>query len=308
VTVPAEPDGMVPLLRYGSYTVTFERSGAPFDVQSAVRVAALASIPSALGLGRPWAVRVQDGIVSVPEPSHRATVDALVTRIEDGTLDTRALRSQSRTLVSWSGWARLRADRPAGPELLGESLGRYVAVNRLAWAASIAVEPLAARYRAFLSDRLGGAGEEERQRLYLDSLIMPGSSYMLRSALGEGESLWPAPEIGERELAEAVALAEVGHRRGEAAQRDLATVLGQDDARRAVAYVSALTDLVHLTEDKNAGRHACGNALFGGAAGRAAIAALLHLDDPPSDAEAAVGAVVDLVGQDLAAGLGHRDD
>jgi hypothetical protein len=308
-TPPVAPDGMVPLLRYGLYTVTFERAEAAFDVQSAVRVAALASVPSALGLGPPWNVRVKDGVVSVPEVSLRATVDALVSRIEDGVLDTRALRSQSRSLVSWSGWARLHADRSAVDSgLLEEALHRYVAVNRLAWAGSIGVEPLAMRYRDFLRDRLDGTDEEERQRLYLDSLIMPGSSYMMRSALGEGVSLWPAPDVGEHELEAAVALGKLGRRRGEEAQRVLATRLGQHDARRAAEYVSALTDLVHLTEDKNTGRHACGNTLFGSATGRAAVAALLHLDDPPPDPEAAVDAVLQALGRDVDGGLGYRDD
>jgi phosphohistidine swiveling domain-containing protein len=310
LTLPAPPattDGMVPLLQYGLYTTTFERTEAAFDVQTVVRVAALASIPSAFGLGAPWNVTVRDGVVSVPEASHRATVDALVSRIEDCALDTRTLRSQSRSLVSWPGWARLRADRGASDsELLGAGLSRYVAVNRLAWAASLGVEPLATRYRAFLWDRLGGSDEEERQRLFLDSLIMPGSSYMLRSALGEESSLWPTPDVGDGELAAAVALAELGRRRGEAAQGDLASLLGQRDASRAAEYVSALTDLVHLTEDKNTGRHACGRALFGSDAQRAAIAAHLHLDEAPSDPAAAVGAVLHALEGDLDAGLGHR--
>jgi hypothetical protein len=88
----------------------------------------------------------------------------------------------------------------------------------------------------------------------------------------------------------------------------LATLLGEQDARRADRYVSSLTDLVHLTEDKNAGRHACGDALFGSDRGRAAVAELLHLHDPPADPEAAVGAALDVLGRDLAAGLGYRDD
>jgi phosphohistidine swiveling domain-containing protein len=293
VLTPPAPDEMVPILQFGLFTAAFERTEAAFDAETAVRVAALASVPSAFELGPPWNVEVKDGLVLLPETSLRVTVDALVSRIEDGVLSTRTLRSQSRSLVSWPGWARLLADRgPPDSGLLGAGLSRYAELNRLTWAARMSLEPLATRYRAFLWDRLGGTDAEERQRLFLDSLIMPGSSYILRSGLGEGASLWPAPDVGEGELAAAVALAGLARGRREAAHGDLVNRLGQDHARRAAEYVSALTDLVHLTERKNTDLHACGRALFGSDAKRAGVAALLRLDEVPSDLAAAVRTVL----------------
>jgi phosphohistidine swiveling domain-containing protein len=297
---PAPPHGMRPVLQFGVFTAAFERTDVTFDVETALRIAALASVPSAFGLGAPWQVDIENGVVLVPEASFRETVDALVSRIEAGAVDTGTLRAESRSLVTWSGWARLLAG-PSPPDsaLLGAGVTRYAALNQLTWAASVSLEPLATRYRSFLWDRLGSADEEERQQLFLDSLIVPGASYILQSGLGDGQSLWRTGKLGEGDLATAAALAKLAPRRRETAQHGLARLLGETEAHRAAGYVLSLTDLVHLTERKNTDLHACGRALFASDANRGVVAALLRLDDAPPDPAAVVGAALAALERDL---------
>ena len=223
-------------------------------------VAALASVPAAFGVGSALDVEIRDGRVLVRRDRLRAVVAALSDRIEGGVVDTGGLRARFERLVS-----------PGDGDALEADLGRYAEAYQLVWAASLVREPLAERYRAFLLGRLGAVDADERERLYLGSLILPDASYILRSALDGVETVWGTGR-GEPALPESQARAE-----GARARERLAALLPPADRELAWRYLAALADLVDLTERKNTDLHRCARALFASGEREAAAAAQLGL-------------------------------
>lgn len=253
-------DELVAVMQFGLFGAAFEPLGQRAGVATALSVAALASVPAAFGLGSALTVEIRDGRVLVGRDRLRETVATLADRVEGGVIDASELRARFERLVSPGDGAALEAD-----------LGRYAEAYQLVWAASLVREPLAARYRAFLLGRLGTVDADERERLYLGSLILPNASYILRGALDGVETVW-GTERGEAALPEAQARAE-----GARARERLATLLPPADRELAWRYLAALADLVDLTERKNTDLHRCARALFANSAREAAVAALLGL-------------------------------
>jgi hypothetical protein len=108
--------------------------------------------------------------------------------------------------------------------------------------------------------------------LFLDSLIMPNHSYILRSYLEQEEdnNVWSRTSSKDRNLIAAEAerlpgielMTKNAHLKHVAVLQDLRARLNANDFRRMLFYISTLADLVDLTERKNTDLHRCGNALF----------------------------------------------
>jgi phosphohistidine swiveling domain-containing protein len=274
---PGSPPGMIPIVQFGEFSAVFERTRSLFNLEAAVRTAALVSLPVAIGAGSAWDFAVTGNRVLVAEQAFTGTVQTLVGWLEEGRLPSARLRDRFAALCGWPGWSAERID-------LLEALHRCVSLNQLTWAAVVAKDPLAARYRAFLCERLGDLDTADRDRLFLDSLIMSDRSYLLRRWLaGDGrEMTWSGATVGARgaERAEAETVAAAGALRRDAGDRHrsallrLRSWLSPADLGRAASYVACLADLVDLAERKNTDLHRCGAVLFGHPDRRAAIATL----------------------------------
>lgn len=275
---------MIPVLQFGHFSTAFERGASLFSIEVAVRTAALVSLPTAFG-GEPWPFTITDGQVLVAEAPLRDTVALLVDALEREAPGAAELQRQYDDRLAWHGWGALLHATPVS-EFLSVAVQCYVDLNRLTWAASFTKEPLARRYRAFLDERLARSDADLRTRLYLDSLIAPGESYLLRSGLAaeEGPNTWgeilagtldPAGEPATAPAARELVRRASRHRVAAFAQlRDL---LDDGDLERARTYVAALIDLLGLTERKNTDLHRRGLVLFHDAAHRAAIAEVCGL-------------------------------
>jgi phosphohistidine swiveling domain-containing protein len=148
---PSSPT-MRPVLQFGAFTPTFERTGAPFDVETAIRLAALVTLPLAAGEARPWPFAIVGHQVHVAEALLTATVTRLAGTLADGALAT-ALRQDYQRWCDWPGWV---AEMPAGPaaDWLLTALRAYVRLNQVTWLAVLVREPLTERYRSWLETRL----------------------------------------------------------------------------------------------------------------------------------------------------------
>ncbi|MGH2600145.1 MAG: PEP-utilizing enzyme [Dehalococcoidia bacterium] len=256
---------MAPVLRFGRFSAAFERVDGSLDLETAVRIAALVTVPSALADGAPWPFAIQSGTVLVSTAALRRTIDDVVVRLDRGVLETCALNARYRAGCAWPGWAVVARGTPS-PEPFRDALRRFVYLSQITWLASAVKDRLAERYRTLVQQAPGPLDRSERGRLFLDSLVMPGRSF-----------------IGRRPGV----TTDVAFRRREAAVDGLRRVLNGRDLARAIAHLDALGDLVDLTERKNTDLAGCARALFGSAANRHAIARLLGLD---GDGEANVRA------------------
>ena len=278
---PPAPDALTPLLQFGTFSLAFEHTRSRFDLEVAVRVAALVSLPMTVGGGHAaWEFAITDNRVLVATAALRATTATLVEGFAGGSLRSGRLRDRYLALCTWPSWTTL-ADPPLDPGRLRRALRRFVELNQLTWIAGVAKEPLTERYRFFLEERLANVEATTREQLLLDSLIMPDRSYIMRSWLHErgAPTVWSTVGMGDHrgEVAAARTLTDEAHRRREGALRRLAEALGEPSFARAMRYVDTLDDLVDLTERKNSDLHRCGRALFGDERMREAIAQLIGI-------------------------------
>lgn len=279
---PPEDSAQVAVMQFGRFGAAFERVTASLDVEGAVSIAALASVPGALGIGPAWEVEIRDGRVYVDRTVLAETAAALAERVADGRIAAGELRSRFERLVAWDGWEALgRGD--GLPGLLAEGVRRYGELSQIVWAASLAREPLAKRYRAFLRERLQGIDDDECERIYLGSLTPGGTSYIMRSALDGSRTIWGPGEAPPAGLHACVAADEARERLG--------ALLSPGDVGAAGRYQTALTALVDMTERKNTDLHRCARELFGDGARRALVGAEAGLAPTGSGGQALAAAI-----------------
>jgi phosphohistidine swiveling domain-containing protein len=273
--LPAGADAsMVPVLRFGRFSAAFERVDSSLDLETTVRIAALISVPEAFAAGAPWPFAIEAGTVLVSTGALRRTIDDVLGRIERGALETAALHARYRASCAWPGWAVVARGTPSHDQLR-EALHRFVHLNQVTWLASAVKDPLVERYRALLRSAPAPFDRAARDSLFLDSLVMPGCSYVERS---RGTTAGDA------------------FRRREAAVDGLRRGLSSGDFAGATAYLDALGDLVDLTERKHTDLAGRARGLFGSTANRRVIAALLGLSsggDAAVQTEAAHRALVE---------------
>lgn len=263
-------EAMVPVLQFGLFSAAFEHTQAFFDIETAIRTAALVSVPEAFGVGSAWNFTVSGNRILVAAECLRETADALVSQLESGSLKSAAVRQTYLTLNAWQGWSAF--NQRSTPLYLYKAVCHYMTLNQITWAAAVAKEPLSKRYHTFLSERLANTDDVRRVLLFLDSLIMPDHSYILRSCLkgGDRPHVWSTTFTQTRQsempkeetVAMARALTSDARHRYLAVMQDLERLLNGQDFRRAMAYISMLADLVDLTERKNTDLYRCGAALF----------------------------------------------
>jgi len=277
---PSLPAGagaaMVPVLRFGRFSAAFERVDGSLDLETAVRIAALVSVPEEFAGGAPWPFAIEAGTVLVSADALRRTIDDVLGRLDRGVLGTTALNAGYLGTCAWPGWVVV-AERAPSSEQLRDALRRFVHLNQVTWLASAMKDPLVERYRALVQHAPGPLDRSDRDRLFLDSLVMPGRSFIVRRQGGTTGDAF---------------------RRRETAVDGLRRGLSDRDFAHATVYLDALGGLVDLTERKNTDLAGCARALFGSAANHRAIAALLGLGgdgDVDVRTDAAQRGVVELV-------------
>ncbi|HEY7492994.1 MAG TPA: PEP-utilizing enzyme [Candidatus Tectomicrobia bacterium] len=277
------PENLVPVLQFGLFSAAFEHREMLFDLEMATRTAALVSLPMVFAIGSAWDFAITGNQVLVDAAALQHTERMLVRNLEQGTLKASKMRQKYRDLCTWHGWAALAQQRLVAHHLR-VALCHYVTLNQITWAASIAKEQVSNRYRDFLSNHLTHIDAVRGQLLFLDSLIMPDHSYILRSYLeGQNSSdVWAQarpyqhqlPEQRNEALTTVQTLASNARLHQRAIIRELHNQLNEHDFHRAVSYIATLADLVDLTERKNTDLYHCGKALFGSTRNREAIGQL----------------------------------
>jgi phosphohistidine swiveling domain-containing protein len=277
---------LIPIFQFGLFSAAFEQIQAFFDIEMVVRAAALASLPLIFGSETEWNFVITDNKILVGASDFRRTVDMLVDRLEDQTLNSGEVHRRYLDVCAWHGWSSLHTDHFDWLHLR-TALRYFVNLNQFTWLASVAKEPLSKRYHSFLFDRLAHLSEAQRNQLFLDSLIMPDHSYILRSyLLGDSSTPWSAtiPDNGhagsnrDTTVTTTQELTNDAQRQYGAALQYLKGQLSEQDLQRVLSYVSTLADLVDLTERKNTELYRCGRALFGTSGHQEAIAALCGID------------------------------
>jgi pyruvate,water dikinase len=278
-------ESMVALLRFGGFSPAFAPTATFLDLDMALRIAALISLPARLGGDPAWEFAVDENRLLVPAQSLSDTTDALVSRFERDSRASRELHHRYTELCAWPGWSSLDGSA-LDVRHLGTAVRHYITLNQLTWVASVAKERLVQRYRTFLRDRLTHLDEARRESLFLDSLITSDRSYIARAHFTnrEGERPW---SDGCEGAAPATAWPRTSGAQGQyvAAVQDLRRQLGPGEFQRVARYLSALDDLVDLTERKNTDLHRRANVLFGDLRRRDAVAWLLGVGDAGGPAD-----------------------
>jgi len=283
-----EPEAaMVPVFQFGFFSAAFEHIQACFDIEIVVRTAALVSLPVAFGVGSVWEFAIAKNKILIAAASLRTTIDTLVDGLERGSLQSASMHGTYLDLCAWHGWSTLDSEH-LDPQQLGIALCHLVRLNQITWTATIAKEPLTRRYRTFLFDRLAHLNQARRDQLFLDSLIMPDRSYILRSCLaGEGSTtIWShltnnhrVQELRDETTTRAQDLRTNARHHYLAVLQHLKAQLSDQDFQQAMSYLATIADLVDLTERKNTDLYQCGRALFGSNIHRAAITRLCGISD-----------------------------
>jgi phosphohistidine swiveling domain-containing protein len=289
---------MLPVLQFGRFTSAFASAPAPFTVETAVRVAALVSLPVMFALGPAWRFTITENRILVETAGMRKLQAGLVKLMHAGPISAAALGAEYRAGCDWVGWDALGNDVPSSA-MLAEAVHRYARLNQLTWTAAIAKEPLTTAFETFLADRIPWLEQTRRAELLLDCLTMSGQSYILQTSLGHDPAAhtWSRTLAADSRLspepAEIARLRALAAVRRDSADRQLRSLLRPDDARRALAFVADIGALAAMTEGKNTQLHRCGAALFAGAERQRAVAWLLDLDLAKSDSSGHMLAVAE---------------
>ena len=166
---PSEGTGLVPILQFGRFSPAFECTQAELTPEFALRIAALALLPAALGDDRPLELGFAGNRVLAPRHRLRELADGLADRIEAEPARAAAIRARYDDGCAWLGWRRPEADIDRAIELFAQ-------LNCLTWAAALAKEELATRLRARLLARLPEPAADSE---LLRALTTRGTSYLL---------------------------------------------------------------------------------------------------------------------------------
>lgn len=261
--LPHDRTDMVPILEFGEFSAAHECEQAPFGLETAVRVAALISMARSFAIGPLWKFDIVGNQVLVPAESIDSTVDRLVELMERAVISAPGLRRRFDELSFLPVWATTTVS--AGGAELERTLRVYVELNQLAWACIVAKETLTESYRRFLFDRMSGVAGEWLHDQFLDTLILPGHSYILRMC-----------DQGGTEGEDGALAAES---RRITALRQLESRLGPHDVGFLRQYLESLDALVDVAERKNTDLVRCSRALFGSESGTRRVADVLGMTD-----------------------------
>lgn len=161
---------LIPVLQFGRFSPTFECDQAVLTPEAAVRAAALAVLPAALGFDTPLALVFDGNRILAADGPLRDLCHTLVGALEADPTNAELMRASYDDTCGWSGWQHANADASGAIE-------RFVLLNCLTWAAALAKEELALRLRRVLGAHASDAREADE--LLLDVLTMRGASYLL---------------------------------------------------------------------------------------------------------------------------------
>ena len=268
--VEQAPTELFPIIQFGIFSKTFEYVGERFDIETIIRAAALVSLPMMVNVGTPWNFSLNKNQVLVGRDKLLFTKSKIVEQIENGLMKIDELHQKYVGVCTWEGWIDLSSEN-LNESFVKSAVYNYVFINQVTWLACIAKEELTERYREFLVEKLPGLPEDNLNQLFLNSLIMPGRSYILRCHLEQdNQNVWHGnfsqdKADGDFKLASQVSSMQVIEDAGKIKENtleNLRLLLDEESFSCVVSYISILANLVDLTERKNTDLYKCGKNLF----------------------------------------------
>lgn len=240
--------GKLPLVQFGRFSRAFELLEASIDLDTALRIGALVTIPVELGLGPAWDFEIVGNQVLVDAAAVRRGVDQLVQELERSEWTATGWQGRADALRRSETWEVI-----ARPDLylncLASAVDQYIQFNRLTWQAVLCKEPVGERYRQFLIERLPGLEPRWLSDQFLGTIVLPGHSYIA------GTTSDTTPNGAARMVA--------AERRRRNAFEQITVRLAPEDRAKVKHYLDTLSVLVDLAERKNTDLLMCRRALFG---------------------------------------------
>jgi phosphohistidine swiveling domain-containing protein len=260
---------LVPIIQFGTFSKTFEYVDERFDIETIIRTAALVSLPIAFSVGTPWDFSLSKNQVLVGQDKLFFTKSTIVKKIENGAIKIDELHQKYFDICTWMGWIDISSQK-FDKALLKLALNNYVFINQVTWLACIVKEELTERYREFLAEKLPGLHEENFNQIFLNSLIMPGHSYILRCHLEQdNQNVWHGSFSQDKTDADKIdsqvssiqAIEDANSLKANTLEK-LRLLLDEESFDRVLCYISMIASLVDLTERKNTDLYKCGKSLF----------------------------------------------
>ncbi len=241
--------GKLPLVQFGRFSGAFELLEASIDLDTAIRIGALVTIPVALGLGPPWDFEIVGNRVLVDAAAVRGGVDQLVQGLERSQWTATGWQGRADALCRSETWqAIVRPDLDLNS--LVSAVDQYIELNQLTWQAVLCKELVAERYRRFLIECLPDLEPRWLSDQFLGTIVLPGHSYIARTA--------------SNTTANGTATMTAAERRRRHAFEELTRRLAFEQCATVKHYLETLSALVDLAERKNTDVPRCRRALFGG--------------------------------------------
>lgn len=267
--VEQAPTELVPIIQFGIFSKTFEYVGERFDIETIIRAATLVSLPMMFNVGTPWDFSLNKNQVLVGRDKLLFTKSKIVEQIENGLIKIDELHQKYFGVCTWEGWIDLSSEN-LNESFVRSAVNNYVFINQVTWLACIVKEELTERYRKFLVEKLPGLSEENLNQIFLNSLIMPGCSYILRCHLEQdNQNVWHGNfsqnKANGDKLASQVSSTQViedANRLKDNTLEKLRLLLDEESFNRVVSYIFTLASCVDLTERKNTDLYKCGKSLF----------------------------------------------
>lgn len=277
---------MVPIIQFGLFSKTFEYVGERFDIETAVRSAALVSLPAAFHVGDVWDFAVTSNQILVSRSLLQSTKERVVAQIEAGVIKVSEIHQKYFDICNWKGWIDISC-QALNEILFRSAIHNYITLNQITWLACIVKEDLTQQYKNFLTKRLPQFDVSLLEQLFLNSLVMPGHSYILRCHFErDDKNVWSVNFSQDHVSGEQKSslepsvefLVQDAKHRCSTAIKELRLLLDEQDFDRVLFYISTIASLVDLTERKNTDLYQCERRLFGKAANLLAISNFFDIE------------------------------
>ena len=276
----------VPIIQFGLFSKTFEYIGEQFNIETAIRAAALVSFPTAFNVGEIWDFSVTTNQILVDRNLLQSTKARVVKQIENGVIEISKIHQKYFDICNWNGWTAISC-QALNEVLFQSAIHHYITLNQITWLACIVKEDLTQQYKNFLANCLSQFDVSQLEQIFLNSLVMPNHSYISRCYLErDNENVWSVNFSQEDVSGEqrsslessAKSLIQNAKYRCSTATEELRLLLIEQDFDRVLFYISTIASLVDLTERKNTDLYNCGRNLFGKADSLLAISSFFDIE------------------------------